>query len=213
VLNTKNEKCYPECGEICMSIKEEGYLHDYIAAGLLGFAVGIAIAGVLISTIVTYAVFSKWGEAIALSFVSGLFGYLPGGFVAGYLNCRIHKTEGRPMEGFAAGVMALLAHFFITLFVFVALAAVSGDTAGSVMTGWALSFVFGLIFYPIGGYVSGMLESRAIPMPAILKFEGIAGAPPPPPPPGAETCPTCGGPLTYIEQYQRWYCYKCKKYS
>jgi sporulation protein YlmC with PRC-barrel domain len=28
----------------------------------------------------------------------------------------------------------------------------------------------------------------------------------------APTCPTCGGPLTYIPQYQRWYCYKDKKY-
>jgi len=37
--------------------------------------------------------------------------------------------------------------------------------------------------------------------------------PPPPPPPGTQVCPTCGGPLTYIEQYQRWYCYKCKKYT
>ena len=26
------------------------------------------------------------------------------------------------------------------------------------------------------------------------------------------TCPTCGGPLTYIQQYQRWYCYRDKKY-
>jgi hypothetical protein len=25
-------------------------------------------------------------------------------------------------------------------------------------------------------------------------------------------CPTCGGPLTFIPQYQRWYCYKDKKY-
>jgi sporulation protein YlmC with PRC-barrel domain len=25
-------------------------------------------------------------------------------------------------------------------------------------------------------------------------------------------CPTCGNPLTYISQYQRWYCYKDKKY-
>ena len=25
-------------------------------------------------------------------------------------------------------------------------------------------------------------------------------------------CPTCGGTLTYIAQYQRWYCYKDKKY-
>jgi len=25
-------------------------------------------------------------------------------------------------------------------------------------------------------------------------------------------CPDCGGELTWIEQYQRWYCYNCKKY-
>ncbi|MEM2998961.1 MAG: PRC-barrel domain-containing protein [Candidatus Bathyarchaeia archaeon] len=25
-------------------------------------------------------------------------------------------------------------------------------------------------------------------------------------------CPTCGGPLTYIPQYKRWYCYKDQKY-
>lgn len=25
-------------------------------------------------------------------------------------------------------------------------------------------------------------------------------------------CPTCGGPLTYIKQYKRWYCYKDQKY-
>ncbi|MGC8999164.1 MAG: PRC-barrel domain-containing protein [Candidatus Bathyarchaeia archaeon] len=25
-------------------------------------------------------------------------------------------------------------------------------------------------------------------------------------------CPTCKGPLSYIQQYQRWYCYNCKKY-
>jgi sporulation protein YlmC with PRC-barrel domain len=30
--------------------------------------------------------------------------------------------------------------------------------------------------------------------------------------PTAAICPTCGGPLTYIQQYQRWYCYKDKKY-
>jgi len=29
---------------------------------------------------------------------------------------------------------------------------------------------------------------------------------------GAPVCPTCGGPLTYIQQCQRWYCYKDKKY-
>ncbi|MEM1514812.1 MAG: PRC-barrel domain-containing protein [Candidatus Bathyarchaeia archaeon] len=29
----------------------------------------------------------------------------------------------------------------------------------------------------------------------------------------AQVCPTCGGPLTWISQYQRWYCYKCRKYA
>jgi len=28
----------------------------------------------------------------------------------------------------------------------------------------------------------------------------------------AATCSTCGGPLTYIQQYQRWYCTRCQKY-
>ncbi len=28
----------------------------------------------------------------------------------------------------------------------------------------------------------------------------------------SQTCPTCKGTLSYIQQYQRWYCYNCKKY-
>jgi hypothetical protein len=26
-------------------------------------------------------------------------------------------------------------------------------------------------------------------------------------------CPSCGQPLTYIDQYKRWYCYACKQYA
>lgn len=26
-------------------------------------------------------------------------------------------------------------------------------------------------------------------------------------------CQTCRGQLSYIQQYQRWYCYKCQKYA
>lgn len=29
----------------------------------------------------------------------------------------------------------------------------------------------------------------------------------------APACPICKGPLSYIQQYQRWYCYKCQKYA
>jgi len=31
-------------------------------------------------------------------------------------------------------------------------------------------------------------------------------------PTGQTLCPTCGRPLTYIEQYKRWYCYNEQKY-
>lgn len=37
----------------------------------------------------------------------------------------------------------------------------------------------------------------------------LAPSAPAPPP---NVCPTCGGPLTYIEQYKRWYCPKDQKY-
>ena len=43
--------------------------------------------------------------------------------------------------------------------------------------------------------------------------QAAPSAPIPSPPPPAPTCPTCGGPLTYIQQYQRWYCYKEQKYQ
>lgn len=33
-----------------------------------------------------------------------------------------------------------------------------------------------------------------------------------PPSPAATICPTCGRPVTYIQQYNRWYCYNCGKY-
>ena len=28
-----------------------------------------------------------------------------------------------------------------------------------------------------------------------------------------QVCPTCRGPLTYIDQYKKWYCYRCQKYA
>jgi hypothetical protein len=36
--------------------------------------------------------------------------------------------------------------------------------------------------------------------------------PPPPPDFTPPLCPTCNQPLTYIEQYKRWYCYRDQKY-
>lgn len=36
---------------------------------------------------------------------------------------------------------------------------------------------------------------------------------PAPPPPQPPPCSTCGIPMSFIERYQRWYCWNCKKYG
>lgn len=38
-------------------------------------------------------------------------------------------------------------------------------------------------------------------------------APAQPPQETSQVCPTCKGSLSYIKEYQRWYCYKCQKYA
>ena len=38
-------------------------------------------------------------------------------------------------------------------------------------------------------------------------------APVPTPSSSVPVCQTCGGPLEFIQQYNRWYCWSCKKYA
>jgi len=47
----------------------------------------------------------------------------------------------------------------------------------------------------------------------LLKPQLVAAQPPSQAPSEQHLCPTCKGPLSYIQQYQRWYCYKCQKYA
>lgn len=47
------------------------------------------------------------------------------------------------------------------------------------------------------------------------KIEAVAPTPvvtPTQAPTAQPLCPTCGKPLTYIQQYKRWYCYNEQKY-
>jgi len=52
--------------------------------------------------------------------------------------------------------------------------------------------------------------------PATYQASQTPQVPPPPPQEAAQNipaCPNCGRPLTWIEQYQRWYCYNCQRYA
>jgi len=71
-----------------------------------------------------------------------------------------------------------------------------------------------------GGIVTLTTAQPKAPSPAPTTIPTPAPAPTAPAPlpspqqPQAATpCPTCGGPLTYISEYQRWYCYRCQKYA
>lgn len=195
-----------------ISIKEEGYLHDYVVAGIVGFAVGMAIAGGgadFINVGWTFGV--DWGRVAAQTFIVGLFGYFPSGFVASYLNFRLHKTDDKRMDALTVGVLTIIIHLFITLLMAIFGTAIYSGNFSTSMGRWALSLLFAVIFYPLGAYCAAIMEEKTIPLPTFLKFKFVTAMPPPPP--GAEVCPTCGGPLTYIPQHQRWYCYKCKKYA
>jgi len=188
---------------------------DYIAIGVLGFAIGQAITSVgnlqyLISISQIYGI--NWGKTAGSDFVIGIFAFLPAGFVAGYLCHKLLKAKEK-MAGFTGGFMSFLAYLIITLIMTLAQTGIWGADFGTAMETWVVLMVFALIFFPIGGFLAGMMHEMKVPMPSFLKFQFQRGAAVPPPPPGAATtCPTCGGPLRYVEQYKRWYCDKEKKY-
>ena len=191
----------------------EGYLLDYLIASFLGVAFGLVLAAPVEWSIAI----ADWGRALGALAVAGIFGFIPGGLIAGYINFRFHKmSENVEMAGLSAGFFAALVFAVIDLFIALEWDIITTGPAGNIFTGWVLTAVFGFIFFTLGGFLSGLLEKRPFAMPSMFNLSRIqrgAAAPPPPPPGTAMTCPSCGGPLRYIEQYQRWYCDKEKKYA
>ena len=191
-----------------MSVKE-GYLHDYLAASFIGVAFGLFGWSFALGLAI------DWGRYIAGLVLGGLFVFTPGGFVASYINFRLHRVgEKLEMEGLSSGFFTAIVYTIITLFLTLARAIAFGN-AGDTFLAWILSVLFAFIFFLLGGYACGYLERRPFPMPAIFNLSSLSRAgPPPPPPPAAvaQICPTCGQPLTYIQQYGRWYCANCRKY-
>lgn len=192
-----------------MSIRE-GYLHDYIAASLIGVVLGFIAS----QSAGNFIIFGRWGEYIAVLIVAGIFGFIPGGFAAGYLNFRFHQMgENMEMAGLSAGFFTAVVYTIISLFFSLVAAVMAQPLAGNVMIGWIIGVLFAFIFLSLGGYVSGYLERRPFAMPAIFNLSRISRAPPPPPVAAAQMCPTCGRPMTFIQQYNRWYCEYEKKYA
>ena len=200
-----------------MNERTEAGLIDYIVVGLIGFAIGQAIAGVggfqTLFSGFAYVGSVDWGRAVTSDIITGIFAFLPAGFVAGYLCYKQLKAE-EDMAGLTGGVMTFVVYFIITLIVTLAETGIWAANFGDSMGLWAILMVFALVFFSLGGFLAGWTRRMSTPLPSYLKFQFMKGrtAPPPPPPGASTTCPSCGGPLRYIEQYKRWYCDKENKY-
>jgi len=194
-----------------MSIRE-GYLHDYLAASFIGLAFGLAVQSPA-GTALTGAIFGNWGPYIATMLVVGVFGFIPGGFLAGYINFRFHQVgENIEMVGLSAGFFTAIVYTIISLFGTIIAAIFTTAAAATFFIGWIISVLLAFVFFSLGGYISGYLERRPFAMPTIFNLSRVSRAPPPPPVAAAQMCPTCGQPLTFIQQYSRWYCSNCRKY-
>lgn len=185
----------------------EGYLHDYLVGSFIGF-----LFGFFALNIASAGAGGDLAKFTGICVVASIFFTIPGGVVTAYLNFRFHVVgEKLEMEGMSAGFFTAIVYTVITLFVIIVSAVLDQAAAGRLFTGWIISVLFAFIFYMIGGYLGGLLERRPFSMPTIFNLSRISRAPPPPPAP-TQVCPSCGQPMVFIQQYERWYCNNCKKY-
>ena len=184
----------------------EGYLHDYFAAAIIGMSFGMIVSAPAGGAV------GDWGKFIGALVMVGIFGFIPGGFVSGYINFRFHRMgDNAEMSGLTAGFFTAFVYMIIELVISLTYV-IMGSKADVVFIAWILSVVFGFIFFSIGGYLSGMLEKKPFAMPGMFNLSRLSRVPPPPPTAVVQMCPTCDQPMTFVQQYNRWYCPNCKKY-
>ena len=88
---------------------------------------------------------------------------------------------------------------------------------GWLAEGSVLIFIGGLIVI-VTGLVANRLSRPESPI--VYGYGGYVAPQPSPsyqqpqvPAQSGYFCPSCGGPLTFVTEYNRWYCYNCKKYQ
>jgi MFS family permease len=177
-----------------------------IIGGLLGFTFGTAIGGWLVGFIVGMlgamvgsAMFVFLSE-LALALVAGLLAYILGDAVT-----------GSQIVGLVAAAVAFgLTVVFIKEAIGVVTAIVGGLLVGIALV-WsefvdmtmAVIAMFAVMVFGAAVQLMGVREEER------RKREQAVVAPPMP----GRTCPKCGGPLTYIPEYNRFYCHKCQRYE
>lgn len=180
-----------------------------ILGGILGFVFGTAVGGLLVGLIV-----SMLGAVIG----SALFVFLSHiglGVVAALLTYIVASV----VVGDAVVSLILAAVAFVVTVVFVEQAiAVVTAVVGGLLVG------LGLIWLDVTdmtvvvvAMLATMVFGAALQLTVIKDKKGVrtgavAAVPVAPAMPG-RMCPKCGGPLTYVPEYNRYYCHRCQQYE
>ncbi|MCJ7507060.1 hypothetical protein MUP05_11455 [Candidatus Bathyarchaeota archaeon] len=77
---------------------------------------------------------------------------------------------------------------------------------------FGLSFILTNLIGQYAGYIVSMLVSTIIGY-AISNLSRLRIGRPDHEPSSQYPCPKCRNPLTFVQEYKRWYCYNCKEYQ
>lgn len=143
--------------------------------------------------------------ASAIGLLLAIFLYIPAAIV-GFVGVFKRKAA------LAAGILGLICWIGAVIGLAMPIPDASFSLLQYVGAGVFVGFVAAIIL--IAAYFLKPRQPAQQVAPVAQPSQGTYPPPPPPPTPQAQSpvCPTCGGPLTYISQYQRWYCYKDNKY-
>lgn len=182
-----------------------------VIGGIFGFVFGTAMGGLLVGLIV-----SMLGAVVG----SALFVFLAQlglGVVAGLLTyiIAVPVTGSEIVSIMLAGVAFIVTVVFIEQAIGVVTAVVGGLLVGIGLI-WldvtdmtiVVLVMFGTMVFGAAFQMSVIKEQKA------SRTMAVSGptAPVAPPAPG-RMCPKCGGPLTYVPEYNRYYCHKCQVYE
>lgn len=197
------------------------HLMSFIGAvigGLFGFILGTAVGGVLVGLLVSILC------AVVGSFVFIFLAEIGLGVVTAIFTFFV--VEAVLGNEIVALVIAGLALVITIVFIQQALGVVTAGIGG-LLVGLALiwldwldmvvvvvimlgTIIFGAAFQLMA--IKDQTRRRDVVPVATAAAMQDASAPYTPPVPG-RTCPTCGGPLELITEYNRYYCYGCQRYD
>ena len=188
-----------------------------IIGGLVGYVFGAAIGGVFMGFIV-----GMLGSFIG----SAMFIFLARvgiSLVAAMLSLIVvAAVTGNGVVALVVAVIALAVTFiYIEVAIGIVTAIVGGLLAGfalvllDVEMLWTVLVMLGLIVFGAVFQMTVLKEEQDRRRHHATHHPVAAAAvvPPTPPPMPGRSCPRCGGQLSYIPEYNRFYCHRCQRYE